>query len=396
MQDILDSINRYAVSIGGGPTYSSKPTPLLASQQFLGSLLLRNSINSFCLRSVAEFMDSDEVLAVVSRDAIQTIQCYGYAFQASNSILNPCPGELSGITAAGNNVLVCSSNGVNRITRSLETNKDPVFCGYVQNILCITATPDGAYCATGGGNATVTVWSQTMQEMHHLTGHTDWVHFVKFSKPADELYLFSTGDDGVICQWDPLEGVQLSRLDYTRGQSIQVFEVSFRTNLIAISNGSVLVLYNYLSGHHTKQMGDDVLRLLQLSLLSGVHQSPPTTARFSENAEWLASAAEDETLAVCTVREPRQIFTCTAFVTRRHCMPFMNTFSSIAVLACPPASSVVVIAACASDGSVIQWVVDPRDRRSTYTKRIQLHLGALLSMDWIKGTKSGEGRQLYN
>ena len=122
-----------------------------------------------------------------------------------------------------------------------------------------------------------------------------------------------------------------------------------------------------------------------MGLITEAHQYTPTAAKFTNDSQWLASASEDETIALSSVADPRHCFVCKEFVTRRHCLSFMNIFNSICVLAAPPLSSVIVIAACSSDGTVVQWVVDPRTSKTGYTKKLQLHIGSFLAMDLIPG-----------
>lgn len=382
MQDLLDTVNRYGL-LGSPPGGSSRPSPQNAAQQFLGSLFTRQLINSFCLQTVSEFMFSRDTLTVISSGAVQGINCDGHSMWLKRPIPNPLPGELTTITSAHGGAVICGTSGIAITKGDRSTTNIVASSSFAQNILCVAATPDNSYLATGGGNATVTVWSKDMEALHHLSGHTDWVRFVRFAKGlSGDLQLFSTGDDGVICLWDPIAGSSLCRLDYSKGQAIQVFEVSFATGLIAIACSSpVLALYHCLSDRSTKELGDDVLRLQQIGLLTGLHRSTPTAAKFTDDAHWIVSAGEDETLAVASVGEPRKTFMCMEFVTKRHCLTFMNTFTAICVLSAPPQSSAIIVAACASDGTVVEWVVDPRSNRSSYTKKIQLHMGALLSMD---------------
>lgn len=383
MQDIINTVKWYA---SGNSALRDKVNATFAVNQFLGSLLIRRNVDSICLSTIASYMVSSEVLVAVSRDGIQSIGCEGGTLVPLCSLPNSSPTELSGVAAISGRALVCSGNGISTYEgKNLRAATECSSYGYAQNILCVSCTPDGEYIATGGGNATVNIWTGDTKPLHHLSGHTDWVRFVKFARGASpSLQLFSTGDDGVICQWDPLSGCLLSRLDYSRGQSIQVFEVSYWSGLIAVtSNKPVIALYCCLSSNSTHLQGDDVLRLQQLGLIADVHQYTPTAAKFTEDSQWIASASEDETLAVSSVAEPRQCFICREFVTRRHCLSFMNIFTSICILAAPPFSSTVIVAACSSDGTVVQWVVDPRRNRIGYTKKLQLHMGALLSMDLI-------------
>ncbi|ESL06160.1 hypothetical protein TRSC58_06170 [Trypanosoma rangeli SC58] len=222
--------------------------------------------------------------------------------------------------------------------------------------------------------------------MHYLSGHTDWVRFVKFTKGTDQrLQLFSTGDDGLILHWDPLAGLLLSRLDSSHGESVRAFEVSWRTGLMAIACDSPIIsLYKPREGGVTTSCRPEIHRLEHIGQITDAHRLVPTAVRFSGDSQWVISAGEDETLAVSSVTELKTIFVCSEFITRRHCMAFMNTFTSLCILASPPESSAIIIVACATDGTIVQWVVNPTTARSSYTKKLQLHLGALVGMDFVR------------
>lgn len=385
MQEIIDTVNRYTLRSAG---FRDKPTPGFAARQFLGSLFLRNQLDTIRLSTIAHYMFSTEALIAVSRDGIQTISCEGNALWPICSVPNSSTSEISGVAVTPGGTLVSSSSGVCYLEGGEpKVMEDRTSSSYAQNILCVSSTPDGKYVATGGGTATVTVWSSDLKPLHHFSGHTDWVRFVKFARGSSPaLQLFSTGDDGVICQWDVLAGLLISRLDYARGQSVQVFEVCYYSGLMAItSNQPLIALYCSLSDSTTRAVGEDVLRLQPMGLITEAHQYTPTAAKFTNDSQWLASASEDETIALSSVADPRHCFVCKEFVTRRHCLSFMNIFNSICVLAAPPLSSVIVIAACSSDGTVVQWVVDPRTSKTGYTKKLQLHIGSFLAMDLIPG-----------
>ncbi|AYU83736.1 WD domain, G-beta repeat family protein [Leishmania donovani] len=385
MQEIIDTVNRYTLR---SAAFRDKPTPGLAARQFLCSLLLHRKLDSIRLSSIALYMFSTEALIAVSRDGIQTISCEGNTLWPICSIPNGLTSEISGVAVTPEGTLVCSSNGICYLEGgNLRVTEDCASSSYAQNVLCISCTPDGKYIATGGGTATVTVWTSDLKPLHHFAGHTDWVRFVKFARGrSPALQLFSTGDDGVICQWDVLAGSLISRVDYSLGESIQLFEVSYYSGLIAISSGtSLIALYCPRSDNTTRALGEDVLRLQPMALITGAHDYTPTAGKFTDDSQWLASASEDETIALTYVLDPQTCFVCKEFVTRRRCFSFMNIFNSICILAAPPASSVIIIAACSSDGTVVQWVVDPRTNRATYTKKLQLHLGSFLGMDLIPG-----------
>lgn len=385
MQEIIDTVNRYTLR---SAAFRDKPTPGFAARQFLGSLLLRKQLDSIRLSSIAHYMFSTEALIAVSRDGIQTISCEGNALWPICAIPNASTSEITGVAVTPAGTLVCGSNGICYLEGGEpKVTEDRVSNNYAQNVLCISCTPDGEYIATGGGTATITVWTADLTPIHYLSRHTDWVRFVKFARGSSPaLHLFSFGDDGVICQWDALAGCLISLRAYSLGQSIQVFEVCYNSGLIAISSDQPLIaLYCSNSDNTTRAAGEEEMRLQPMTLITGAHRYAPTAAKFTEDSQWLASASEDETLAVINVVNPQVRFICEQFVTRRHCLSFMNIFNSICILAAPPLSSVIIIAACSSDGTVVQWVVDPRTERTSYTKKLQLHLGSFLVVDRIPG-----------
>ncbi|CCW61154.1 unnamed protein product [Phytomonas sp. EM1] len=387
MQDLLNAINEYGIGINSSK--HAKPSPHQAARQLVGSLVLKNRLNLLCASVVASFMCSRDMLVVVSKDTVECISCDGNDMRHEGSASNLSHCELSAVVATPSKAIVASENGICCVTPSslmIEKNSSDFLTREQQHrILCVAATPDGSYFATGGGNAVVTVWSDEMNPIHLLFGHTDWVRFVKFARGSNPaLQLFSTGDDGVIFQWDPLAGSAISRLDYTRGQSIQVFEVSFNSGLIAVAcNTPFLALYRCRSDNRTKRSDDNVLLLKELGIISGAHDTTPTVAKFTEDSQWIVSAGEDEVLAISSVAEPRKIFICRELVSKRYCTTFLGTFNCISILSAPPHSSVFVVIVCASNGTVVQWVLDPRRSRTTYIKKLQLHLGVLISMDFI-------------
>ncbi|RNE97864.1 1-alkyl-2-acetylglycerophosphocholine esterase [Trypanosoma conorhini] len=385
MQELYETVSRYAGRGALSHTPGRLP-PRKAAEQFLGSLVFQGRLNSLCAALVARFMVSKETLVVVSRDAVQHISCDGYSLQPRRSALGPTSGEITGVVTADGSVTVGYSAGVSRYSPRLVLEAEIIFDAYTNSILSIAVPPDGSCIATGGGNATVTVWTREMNAMHYLAGHTDWVRFVKFTKGGGQrLQLVSTGDDGLILHWDPLAGVMLSRLDYSHGESVRAFEVSWRTGFIAIAcDNPTISLYRPRESGATLPCRPEMHRLEHIGQITDAHRLVPTAVRFSEDSQWVISAGEDETLAVSSVAELKTTFVCSEFVTRRHCMAFMNTFTSLCILASPPESSVIVVAACATDGTVVQWVVNPTTARSSYTKKLQLHLGALVAMDFMR------------
>lgn len=120
------------------------------------------------------------------------------------------------------------------------------------------------------------------------------------------------------------------------------------------------------------------LMLEMETLISGAHDGAITGAKFTNDSEWIVTLGEDEVITLSSIKEPRQTFRCLEGLTRHTCMGLFNVLLSVCIVASPPTSSVIVVLACGSDGTVIQWLVDPRDRRCLYTKK--LHAGALISV----------------
>lgn len=376
MQSIIDHIK--TIGYWRSDPHSSHDNSV---RLFLGALLHRGMMNTFCLSTVAEFLVSNEKLIVISRNTVQFVDCVGPRLRPATNITNAFEGDLTGLCCIPTSTLVCGVGGVHTVSDGLSGVGEVKES--VKNVLCISSTPRGSYFATGSSNGTVSVWASATQcPLHHLNGHTDWVRFVQFSKGLNPgLQLFSAGDDGTVCQWDPLDGALLSRVDYARGQNIQLLEVSYYSGIMALSCGTPIVaLYTCSSNRVTRKQGDELLRLEPIGLISASHQYAAISAKFTEDSQWIATTAEDETVALSSVTEPRRTFVCSEFTSKRRCLTFMNTFTSVHILASPPFSSVIIIAACANDGAVIEWIVDPRSGKSFYTKKIQLHLGPLLSI----------------
>lgn len=270
--------------------------------------------------------------------------------------------------------------------------------------------------------------------LYELLGHTDCVKHLKLTKdPAavsrssscgesektTPVLLYSAGDDGRICVWDLATGELRSCVKYSE-RGFGVFEVSFTSGLIAIaSNKPMLVVYR-AADHSLETMknasfpreagpffvhtyrrrvseeegrettgGYDVKEIhecprLQLdteTLITGAHNGTPTAAKFTHDSQWMVSAGEDEVVTISSISEPRRIFQCLEGLTRRSCFALFNLMLSVCVLASPPTSSVIIVLAGSSDGTLIQWVVDPRDGRSAYTKKTQLKVGTLMAVD---------------
>ncbi|KAG8343758.1 WD domain [Trypanosoma vivax] len=386
MQDILEAVNRYKLR-GTSSFVPGHDLPRKIGAQFIGSLVSQGRLNFFCASLVARFTVSSDVLFVASRDAVQGISCDGFGIESLFSVSGFVAGEVSAMASSGSSVVVGCSAGLVKLSSRLKLHDSVVFDDYTNNILCIAVASDTSCIATGGTNAIVTVWAHDMHPLHYLTGHVDWVRFVKFTKPSyRKSWLFSAGDDGLIFQWDPASGVMLSRIDCTRARDIRAFDVSCEHELMAVAcETPTIQLYRITSGTAVATHRSDVVQHCLVGEVADAHCSALTALCLSSDAQWVVSAGEDETLTVSSVKESRRMYICSQFVVRRHCMTFMNTFTALCLLASPPESSAIIVAACATDGTVVQWVVNPMTSRRSYTKKLQLNLGVLVGMDVLRG-----------
>nr|CCC95562.1 unnamed protein product [Trypanosoma congolense IL3000] len=380
MQDFLKTINKYALR-GGKSQFAGMKISKRYIAQLAGSLVIQGRLNHYCAVLTAQFIVSSEVIVVASRDAIQSISCDCCTLESHNLSHLPDVGDIIGAVTFGSNVVIGYSSGVAKLTSGFKLERNYMFREYTNNILSIAATPDGSCFATGGANAIVTVWSRDVKPVHFLTGHRDWVRFVKFTVVGgDQLQLFSTGDDGLILHWDPLAGTLLSRIDFLHGQDIHAFEVSWKSGYVAVAFDSPTIDLFKPKTESSTSAGVGVVRLERVGRVTDAHRSVSTALCFTNDSQWVISAGEDETLAVSSVHLSRRLFVCESFIVRRHCMTFMNTFTSLCVIASPPESSAIVVLACATDGAAVQWVINPETLRCSYTKKLQLQIGALVAI----------------
>jgi hypothetical protein len=119
-----------------------------------------------------------------------------------------------------------------------------------------------------------------------------------------------------------------------------------------------------------------------------------TSVALSHSADWMVLGAEDESVIILRAQDSVVLWRNDALKSKRSCMAFMNTIVSVVIAAAPPRSSVFVVFAAASDGDVMQWVVNPRrdnepsrtqrDVVSTTTKKTLLQHGVLLGMCLVR------------
>lgn len=323
------------------------------------------SLSQICGGFVADFLTSSPDAVVSSRDASVLVSCTSRGLVSSSS--SSLPGDCHGVVTLADTVIATRGEGIAVLSSTLSIEREFFQPGH--QVLCIAASPDGEHFATGGSDASVAVWSLGEGHVRYFNGHSDWVRFVAFINVDGNQQIVSASDDGCSCLWDP-KGGHVATLEFSGGVGIRAFDVSGDGTLAIAGEAPNLTIYSIRSNQY---------------ILCGVVQKPHTgtltAARVIPSMHLVASAGEDEIVAVSCVRTFRTLWRCTSLVTRRRCISFMNTVSCIRILACPPSSSVIILLACASDGTVLQWVIDPRDDRSGYTRTLQLHIGSLVGLD---------------
>jgi WD40 repeat protein len=276
-----------------------------------------------------------------------------------------------------------------------------------------------------------------------------FVKFCTSGTVLAQQLLLSASDDGTVSLWDPSRGTRLFCLDAFEGRSIRSFDVvevqhsahgdhrndtqhqrtsSCRAATVTVAltlEGSPIYLFELIvpsstspspssrpsssSASHSRTNSMNVPRSLSgggdafglgapgpgpvitaysleaRGTIEAPHSGTLTTLRFTPNGQWILTAAEDETIAVCSVADGAVLWRSTSLVTRRRCISFMNTISAIRVLCCPPQTSILMLCACSSDGHVLLWSIDPREGGRLFERKTQLQIGALVSIDVAKG-----------
>ena len=385
-QEVLQRVASFCGSAGERPRcewtvaqclakYYVEPRGIL--DEDASSAAYRPRLNSVLATILVEFAVPRDEVVVLSRSGMSVLSCQATGLRHVRDVPPPSS-DCSGIAAAGgSSVCIGCGLGVTILNHNYVPQK-AFLTAHSHTVLCVAATEDGQHLATGGSDAAVVFWSAMEGPLSFLSAHNDWVRFIRFARgPVGKLLLFSAGDDGLIVLWDPMLGIEIARLEYSQGSAIRAMDISQRL-LVAASDAPFgrgsFGLFTF-----------DSLAIYDNGVLREVHTASPTTCTITPDEQWLVSAAEDEILSVTSLSLRQVMWSCTAFVSKRRCLSFMTTICAVRILACPPISSVIVVLACASDGEVLQWIVDPRrdvGQPSFLTKRA-LKIGPLVDMDIV-------------
>ena len=377
----------------------------------------RQLISESCARLIAEFICEREEVAVLSSESAMPISCSPNGLHAcDDAIPTGTVGEGGGpsrcITASNSTVYIGSGEGVAQYDAALTERKGLLGTGHV--VVAVAVSEDGTCCATGGTDGCVSLWSTVFAEQPlFFEGHSDWVTFVAFatigvesddstpspssttvasknpaaskkssSAPKRRQVVISGSDDGTVIMWG-LQGEILSVLEYSLGIGIRAMCVAqlpypssgggdpFHTTSIALAAEKPSIHLFTVS---------KTCSIRAAGVIYDAHAGTLTSIVHVTSMNWVVSSGEDEVVTVSSLETMLPLYRCKAFVSKRRCVSFMNTVASIVVVAQPPESSVVVLVACASDGGVLQWIIDPRDQRHRYCKTLKLHIGNLISM----------------
>ncbi len=395
LQEVLQRVALFCGVNGERPKANHAVAHLLArhyigdeNAKASGSAANRPRLNAVLAQIVAEFAVSREKIVVLSRTGLAVLTSEASGLRMVRELPPPSV-DCAAIAASRSTICGACGLGVVVLDSRLAVQRT-YLTAHSHPVLCVAVTEDGQHVATGGTDAAVVFWSVDGGPLSFLSAHNDWVRFLRFTRGAvGKLLLVSAGDDGLVVLWDPMIGAEIARLEHFHGQAIRAMDVSPR--LLVASGDQQSVSLDLLSPAAMAPRGSFFVfsidtQAVTIAAAGGpmtIHQGTPTTCLITANEEYLVSAAEDETLSVSSLTMRSVLWSCSAFVSKRRCMSFMNVATAIRILACPPLSSVIIVAACTSDGDVLQWIIDPRSNKSALSKKM-LALGPLVDMDIVK------------
>jgi WD40 repeat protein len=125
-----------------------------------------------------------------------------------------------------NLLLVGDSTGVGWLFNLDDMKTDPLVLGrrHEGAVNCVSFSPDGSLCATGGDDRCLCLWkTETGELLHRVTSaHRGAVTSVQFTGPGR---LVSAGRDGVLALWDFEEGKPPVRAGEFTGRSGDVYQL---------------------------------------------------------------------------------------------------------------------------------------------------------------------------
>lgn len=327
-----------------------------------------------CIVSSTPTCVAGDCVALCLTDANRKLMACG-AVEAAIFDLAGCGGEQRAAAAPESSSRIWSSPQAPRTSTSAaaaDGGDGPVLVlggAHASTILCAAASPDG-YVATGGCDGAVVVWTvEHATPLATLSAHSDWVRFVFFARVAEKrvggVELITAADDSAVIHWDAREGRPLARAQMDEGRRIHAAARRWDGRFFVYGNEERVVL-----------LGDE----LRFVAAFAPHYGSVTALALTIDDELLVSGGEDECVVVSRLLPtPTPLARCDSFVTQRRCMSFMTCVTAIVVLASPPTSSVVVVAVCASDGSFVEWVVDPAEGVTKALRKSEWARGALLT-----------------
>lgn len=395
---------------------------------------------------MASFLLPVDVIVTCSATSAATLLCSAVETKVVSTIDAPTGCEYSDVACSpgGSSAVFSSNQGVSVLAfphKGPHTKAaGPTLCakrGHSSNILSIDSTPDGVYIVTGGSDAAVVMWQRDDESggyspFRFLLEHTEWVRFVKFQYHAlRKLCLYSASDDGSVIVWNPLARspcIYKHANDTREGRFaiVRCFEAAREFNVVAVSYDiRRIVLFSLHSSSyqtsrspsiHSRRSSisshdgggmitaaatsptsvadsastpDDQSTFVEVGEIIDAHRGVVVSMKFTLLADYLISAGEDELITVSCTKTGLPMWRNSTLTSRRRCVSFMNTISGITVMAAPPASSVIILCACASDGDVLLWVVDPRDGRCSYERKTQLTIGGLCGVSVLAREPAG-------
>jgi hypothetical protein len=305
-------------------------------------------------------------------------------------------GDLGGVATSGNRAAVARGAGFKLMELPsmkvlFETDE-----AHAAQVLCVALGP-ARTVATGSADGSVAVWTMNAAETGVagppllLSGHTDWVRFLRFASDGKgRILLVSAGDDGRVIQWGALEAEMLTMNAISTRSPIRCLGVSPSHTCFAVgcddSGVSVLAMMPSTSssgGNNIAAAGTNrwdaisaAFTSAQQAIRGGVdhHHNPqsspplsPVLRRFAghegvvsalsiSGGELLCAGTEGEVVYLHCLRTGATLATCHAHQTRRFCVGLMTTICSVEFLL--DSQRALVVLSVASDGVMVVWTLE--------------------------------------
>ena len=315
--------------------------------------------------AIFSFMRPGKLLVAITRDSMCTLYPPNLEADTIGHSIDS-PGEFTAAAAGKGELFITRGLGAAmfklRNLRSPHKTYDGV---HANSVLAVDV--HGDLVATAGADMSIGIWRHDGSAMVIDNAHSDWIRFLFFvSAPkTGNLLLLSCGDDGMVQLWDA------HTCDHFGGERLTQ----------CVRSATVCRMSKHLA------VGCDDCRIVLirvedqgLGLQAPIVTLPAvsTALDFSSDGSIIVAAGEDEIVRLVRLGCNTVLAQCSAHFTRRLCVSFMTTISTVRVLLSPPDSDAYVVISAASDGNVVLWSYLPVEERSG-TIKSNLGIGPLVA-----------------